>query len=46
MAAFVRNATDKEHIVGGNNQLPTQFGTVAYLYGEPRMIGAELRIDF
>lgn len=46
VAAFVRNLTDKEYIVGGNNQLPTQFGTVSYLYGEPRMFGAELRIDF
>ncbi|ARS26940.1 TonB-dependent receptor [Sphingomonas sp. KC8] len=45
-AIFVKNITDKTYIVGGNNQLPTQFGTVAYLYGEPRMFGVEFRFDF
>src|SRR3546814_51724 len=45
-AVFARNVTDKEYIVGGNNQLPTQFGTVAYLYGEPRMFGVEGRFEF
>ncbi|WP_257541594.1 TonB-dependent receptor [Sphingobium sp. CFD-1] len=45
-AVFARNVTDKDYIVGGNNQLPTQFGTVAYLYGEPRMFGVEGRFEF
>ena len=45
-ALFVRNASDEVYIVGSANQLPTQFGFVSYLYGEPRTIGAEFRLDF
>ncbi len=39
VAALVSNLADKENIVGGNSQLPTQFGTVPYLYGETCMSG-------
>jgi iron complex outermembrane receptor protein len=46
LALFARNVTNKTYIVGSQNQLPTQFGLVTYLYGEPRQIGAELRIGF
>jgi len=45
IAAYVRNVTNKAYIVGSDNQLPT-FGTVTYLYGEPRTFGAELRFNF
>ncbi|QNE07091.1 TonB-dependent receptor [Croceicoccus marinus] len=45
-ALFMRNAFDEEYIVGSNNQLPTQFASVSYLYGEPRTFGGEIRFDF
>ena len=45
VAGYVRNVTNKDYIVGSDNQLPT-FGTVTYLYGEPRTYGIELRLDF
>lgn len=46
IAIYARNVTDKTYIVGGNNQLSTQFGVVSYLYGEPRQVGVELRYEF
>lgn len=46
LAAYVRNVTDKVYITGSNNQLPSFAGVVSYLYGEPRMIGGEVRVDF
>ena len=46
LAAFVKNATDEEYLVGTANQLSTLFGQLAYLYGEPRTYGMEIRYSF
>ncbi|CAN5238999.1 TonB-dependent receptor [soil metagenome] len=46
VAAYVRNATDKDYITGTNNQLTSEFGVATYLYGQPRFFGIELRYDF
>ncbi len=46
LAAYVQNVGDKKYVVGTNNQLNAGTGTVADLYGEPRMFGIEARYEF
>ncbi|PIB89894.1 hypothetical protein CSW62_24910 [Caulobacter sp. FWC2] len=45
-AFYVRNAFDKDYVVGSNNQLSTQFGVGTFLYGAPRQVVFELRYAF
>src|SRR3546814_14321622 len=41
LAAYARNVTNKNYVTGSANQLRS-FGTLAYTYSEPRLIGGEL----
>lgn len=47
IGAFGRNLTDEVYEVGSiNSQAVTIVGVAAFIYGPPRMFGAELRYDF
>jgi iron complex outermembrane receptor protein len=43
---FVTNATNKLHKIFETNFYPTPVGITSGIYGEPRMIGAEIRYRF
>jgi iron complex outermembrane recepter protein len=46
LGVFVTNATNKLHKIFETNFYPTPVGITSGIYGEPRMIGAEIRYRF
>ena len=46
LSVYAKNVFNKTFVIGSGNLISSQLGTTSYIYGDPRVVGVQLRARF